>query len=122
LRQTLKLKVKLLVCGRKLAKQMPDSPLADATPDDVALEDGLLVRKQDTARAVSIVDAMRHGGVDRIEQENATTFPDDGSHAHNTHSAIFAEVKAETFGFKRASLGRQVKPEMPTMRASSPRR
>jgi len=79
----------------RLAKQMPNSPLADATPDDIALTDGLLVRKQDDARAVSIVDAMRHGGVDRIEQENATTFPDDGSHAHNTHSAIFAEVKVD---------------------------
>ena len=55
----------------------------------------MLVSRQDAARAVSIVDAMRHGGVDRIEQEKATSFPDDGSHAHNTHSAIFAEVKVD---------------------------
>jgi xanthine dehydrogenase YagR molybdenum-binding subunit len=33
--------------------------------------------------------------VDRIEQEKTTTFADDGSHAHNTHSAIFAEVKVD---------------------------
>ena len=78
-----------------LARQMQNSPLADTSPDDVALADGMLVSKQDTARAVSIVDAMRHGGVDRIEQEKATSFPDDGSHAHNTHSAIFAEVKVD---------------------------
>jgi xanthine dehydrogenase YagR molybdenum-binding subunit len=38
---------------------------------------------------------MRHGGMDRVEQEKSTTFPDDGSHAHNTHSAIFAEVKVD---------------------------
>ena len=38
---------------------------------------------------------MRHGGVDRIEQEKTTTFANDGSHAHNTHSAIFAEVKVD---------------------------
>jgi xanthine dehydrogenase YagR molybdenum-binding subunit len=38
---------------------------------------------------------MRHGGVDRIEQEKTTTFADDGSLAHNTHSAIFAEVKVD---------------------------
>ena len=38
---------------------------------------------------------MRHGGVDRIEQEKSTTFADDGSHAHNTHSAVFAEVKVD---------------------------
>ena len=71
----------------RLAKQMPNSPLADAAPDEVTLADGMLVSKQDAARAVSIVDAMRHGGVDRIEQEKTTSFPDDGSHAHNTHSA-----------------------------------
>ena len=79
----------------RLAKQMPNSPLADATPDEVALVDSKLVSKRDQSRAVSIVDAMRHGGVDRIEQEKSTSFPDDHSHAHNTHSAIFAEVKVD---------------------------
>jgi xanthine dehydrogenase YagR molybdenum-binding subunit len=79
----------------RLAKQMPNSPLADATPDGVALADGKLVSKRDASRAVSIADAMRQGGVDRIGQEKTTTFADDGSHAHNTHSAIFAEVKVD---------------------------
>ena len=78
-----------------LAKQMPNSPLADVAPEEVALADGKLVSQRDNARAVSITDAMRHGGVDRIEQEKITTFPDSGSHAHNTHSAIFAEVKVD---------------------------
>ena len=49
----------------------------------------------DASRAVSMTDAMRHGGVDRIEQEKTTTFDNDGSHAHNAHSAIFAEVKVD---------------------------
>ena len=79
----------------RLAKQMPNSRFADAALDEVALVDGKLVSKRDTGRAVSIADAMRHGGVDRIEQEKSTTFADDGSHAHNTHSAIFAEVKVD---------------------------
>ena len=79
----------------RLAKQMPNSPLADAAPGEVALADGKLVSKRDASRAVSIADAMRHGGVDRIEQEKTTTFADDGSHAHNTHSAVFAEVKVD---------------------------
>jgi xanthine dehydrogenase YagR molybdenum-binding subunit len=79
----------------RLAKRMPNSPLADAAPDDITLADGKLVSKQDASRAVPIVDAMRHGTVDRIEQEQATSFPDDGSRAHNTHSAIFAEVKVD---------------------------
>jgi xanthine dehydrogenase YagR molybdenum-binding subunit len=79
----------------RLAKQMPNSPLADATPDDVALADGKLVSKRDASHAVSITDAMRHAGAERIEQEKSTTFVDDGSYAHNTHSAIFAEVKVD---------------------------
>ena len=79
----------------RLAKQMPNSPLADAGPDEVALADGKLVSRLDVSRAVSIVDAMRHGAVDRIEQEKSTTFANDGSKAHNTHSAVFTEVKVD---------------------------
>jgi len=79
----------------RLAKQMPNSPLAEATPDEVGLADGKLVSERDASRSVSIADAMRHGIVDRIEQEKLTTFADDGSHAHNTHSAVFAEVKVD---------------------------
>jgi xanthine dehydrogenase YagR molybdenum-binding subunit len=79
----------------RLANQMPNSPLAGAGPDEVALADGKLVSKVDTSRAVSIVDVMRQGGVNRIEEEKLVTFADDGSKAHNTHSAIFAEVKVD---------------------------
>jgi xanthine dehydrogenase YagR molybdenum-binding subunit len=79
----------------RLAQQMPNSPLAGATVDEVTLADGKLVSKRNASRAVSIADAMRHGAVDRIEQEKTTTFADEGSHAHNTHSAIFAEVKVD---------------------------
>jgi xanthine dehydrogenase YagR molybdenum-binding subunit len=79
----------------RLAKKVPNSPLAGAALKDVALVDGKLVDKRDASRAVSIADAMRHGAVDRIEQEKPTSFPEDGSHAHNTHSAIFAEVKVD---------------------------
>jgi xanthine dehydrogenase YagR molybdenum-binding subunit len=78
-----------------LARQIPNSPLADAAPDEVSLAGGQLVSNRDSARAVAIAEVMRHGGVDRIEQEKTTTFPHDGSHAHNTHSAIFAEVKVD---------------------------
>ena len=79
----------------RLARQMPNSPLADSTPDEVALVDGKLVSKRDPARAVSIADAMRHGGIDRIEEEKSTIFANDGTHARNTHSAVFAEVKVD---------------------------
>jgi xanthine dehydrogenase YagR molybdenum-binding subunit len=38
---------------------------------------------------------MRHGAVDRIERESTASFKESKSHAHNTHSAIFAEVKVD---------------------------
>jgi xanthine dehydrogenase YagR molybdenum-binding subunit len=88
----------------RLAKQMPNSPLADAMPDDVTLADGNLVSRRDTSRAVPIAEAMRHARVDRIEQEKLTTFADNGGHAQNTHSAVFAEVKIdEQLGIIRAT-------------------
>jgi xanthine dehydrogenase YagR molybdenum-binding subunit len=79
----------------RLARQMPNSPLANAAPDEVALVDGKLVSKRDASRAVSIADAMREGGVGRIEQEKTTNPVDDHARAHNTHTAIFAEVKVD---------------------------
>jgi xanthine dehydrogenase YagR molybdenum-binding subunit len=78
-----------------LAKAMKGSPLADAKFEDVALADGKVVSKQDASRAVSIADAMRDAAVDRIEKEKINSFPDDSSHARNTHSAVFAEVKID---------------------------
>jgi xanthine dehydrogenase YagR molybdenum-binding subunit len=79
----------------RLAKKVPGSPLANATPDKVAFADGKLVSRQDASRAISIADVMRHGAVDRIEQEKSTNFANDGKHAHNTHSALFAEVRVD---------------------------
>jgi xanthine dehydrogenase YagR molybdenum-binding subunit len=79
----------------RLAKQLPNSPFAEAGADEVALADGKLVSKTDVSRAVSIAETMRYGAVDRIEQQKTTTFANDGSRAHNTHSAIFAEVKVD---------------------------
>jgi xanthine dehydrogenase YagR molybdenum-binding subunit len=78
-----------------LAGKMPDSPLKGAKLDDVMLVDGKLVSKQDATRAVSIADAMRHGGVERIEQEKSTSFKTLASYACNAHSAVFAEVKID---------------------------
>jgi xanthine dehydrogenase YagR molybdenum-binding subunit len=79
----------------RLAKGLPNSPLADAAPDEIALADGKLISKRDASRAVAMADVLRNSGVDRIEQEKTTTFQDAGTHAHNTHSAVFAEVKVD---------------------------
>src|SRR5262249_34299302 len=56
----------------RLAKQMPNSPLANMAPGEVALADGKLMSKADASRSVSITDVMGHGAVDRIEQEKTT--------------------------------------------------
>jgi xanthine dehydrogenase YagR molybdenum-binding subunit len=78
-----------------LAKAIKGSPLADAKPEDVVLADGKIVSKRDESRAVSIADAMRNGTIDRIEKEKTNSFPEDNSHARNTHSAVFVEVKVD---------------------------
>jgi len=78
-----------------LANKMPNSPLADVGLEDVKLADGKIVSQRDPNREVSIADAMRHGGVDRIEQEKATRFAKDETQAHNVHSAVFVEVKID---------------------------
>jgi xanthine dehydrogenase YagR molybdenum-binding subunit len=79
----------------RLAKQIPNSPLANASSDELTLVDGQLVSKHDGARVVSIADVMRHSGVERIEQEKMTTPAADNARAHNVHSAVFAEVKVD---------------------------
>jgi xanthine dehydrogenase YagR molybdenum-binding subunit len=79
----------------RLAKQVPSSPLANTAPGQVALADGKLVSKSDASRSVSIADAMRHSAVDRIEQEKTTNPSNDTARAHNTHAAVFAEVKVD---------------------------
>ena len=79
----------------RLAKQIPNSPLANIASEDVALVDGRLVSKRDASRRVSIADVMRQSAVDRIEQEKATNPSDDHSRANNTHAAHFVELKVD---------------------------
>jgi xanthine dehydrogenase YagR molybdenum-binding subunit len=79
----------------RMAKQMPDSPLASAGLDEVTLADGKLINRRDASRGVTIADAMRQGAVERIEQEKTTNPSEDDSHAKNTHAAHFVEVKID---------------------------
>jgi xanthine dehydrogenase YagR molybdenum-binding subunit len=78
----------------RLAKQIPNSPLANAELGEVELAAGKLMSKADPLRSVSIADAMRHGGLDRVERE-ITTNPGQDARAHNAHSAVFVEVKVD---------------------------
>jgi xanthine dehydrogenase YagR molybdenum-binding subunit len=79
----------------RLARQTPNSPLANAAPCDVALADGKLVSRRDASRAVSIADAMRYSAVEHIELEKATNPIHDATRANNTHAAVFAEVRVD---------------------------
>jgi xanthine dehydrogenase YagR molybdenum-binding subunit len=78
----------------RLAKQIPNSPLANSASGEVALVDGKVVSKGDPSHSVSIADAMRYGAVDRIEREVITN-PGQDARSHNAHSAVFAEVKVD---------------------------
>jgi xanthine dehydrogenase YagR molybdenum-binding subunit len=90
----------------RMAKHTPNSPLANAAPDEVALADGKLVNKRDTSHGVSIADAMRQGTVDRIVQEKTTNPINDRTRANNAHAAHFVEVKVdEQLGVIRVTRG-----------------
>jgi xanthine dehydrogenase YagR molybdenum-binding subunit len=78
-----------------LAKAVPGSPLADIPSADVILVDGTIAGNGEKSRVVSIADAMRHGKLERIEKQKLNQFAEDKSHARNTHSAVFAEVKVD---------------------------
>jgi xanthine dehydrogenase YagR molybdenum-binding subunit len=79
----------------QLAKKMPNSPLAASRLEDVTLLDGRIMEKNNGGGGVPVADVMRHGQLDRIEQETTNSFKEDKKHARNTHSAIFAEVKVD---------------------------
>lgn len=79
----------------RLAKAMPSSPLSDVDVADVTLVDGTIAGNGGQSRVVSIANAMRHGKLERIEKQRLNHFAEDNSHARNTHSAVFAEVKVD---------------------------
>src|SRR5205807_3542567 len=51
----------------RLSQQVPGSPFAGASLDDVAFADGKIRRKD--GREMLLADVMRNGKVDRIEKE-----------------------------------------------------
>jgi xanthine dehydrogenase YagR molybdenum-binding subunit len=79
----------------KMAQAMPNSALKGAQADDVVLTNSSIMSKKNPRSTVTVADAMRHAGIERVTQEKATKFKKEGKHAHNTHSAIFAEVKVD---------------------------
>jgi xanthine dehydrogenase YagR molybdenum-binding subunit len=79
----------------RLAQSGAGSPLASAAPRDVIVRAGTIARRSDPERAMTIAEAMRRGGVQRIEREASNTPGKEDTHARSTHSAIFAEVRVD---------------------------
>jgi xanthine dehydrogenase YagR molybdenum-binding subunit len=77
------------------AKKINGSPLAHENPEDVVLSDGSIMSRKNPSRTVRIVEAMREAGLDRIEKEKTHQFEQVKGYVHNTHSAVFAEVKID---------------------------
>ena len=79
------------------ARKMKGSPLANATIDQITFANGCIILTADPTRSVSLVEAMRAGGVERIEAEE-TASPSmltQMRYSAYTHSAIFVEVRVD---------------------------
>jgi xanthine dehydrogenase YagR molybdenum-binding subunit len=80
----------------ELARMMDGSPLAGSKPDDVAFVDGEIRLRNDSSRSVSLIEAMRSGGLGAIEEKaSAEHIPNEVQYSRYTHSAVFAEVKID---------------------------
>jgi xanthine dehydrogenase YagR molybdenum-binding subunit len=80
----------------ELARKVDNSPLAQATFEDVTLADGHIRLRSDPARAVSFTDAMRSAKLDVIEEEASTAASaKQEKYARNAHSAVFVEVHVD---------------------------
>jgi xanthine dehydrogenase YagR molybdenum-binding subunit len=81
----------------KYARQIEDSPLANASVEQVTFADGRIFMTNDPTAGVAYSEAMQAGGVDRIEEEeNASPgILTSLRHSGYSHSAVFVEVKVD---------------------------
>ncbi|MFO1124396.1 MAG: xanthine dehydrogenase family protein molybdopterin-binding subunit [Methylocystis sp.] len=79
----------------RLAKLMPGSPLADLAAEDVTLAKGMLTSRGDVSRSAAIADIMRHSAINGVTREKTYSPGYDSARAHNTHAAVFAEVRID---------------------------
>jgi len=81
----------------RMARAMENSPLANVDFDRVAFTGGRIEVAGDSTRSVSLVDALKAGGVDKVEATESAGPDKDFNDAYEayTHSAIFVEVKID---------------------------
>jgi len=80
-----------------LARDAKDSPLADATLNQVIFSDGSVSLNSDPSRSVSITTAMRQAQIGSI-QADAFVMPNvlkQNRYTRRSHSAVFAEVRVD---------------------------
>ncbi|MUG91231.1 molybdopterin-dependent oxidoreductase [Scytonema sp. UIC 10036] len=81
----------------KLTQKMDNSPLANASIEDLCFADKQIKLNHDPTQAVSITEVMRHGEVNSIEEEttNQPNSSKQNQYTRNCHSAVFCEVKVD---------------------------
>lgn len=79
-----------------LARKGENSPFIGAKLEDIVFADGQIRLQRDPSRALSLVDVLRNGGVNVME-EQATSVPDATQQRYTryAHSAVFVEVKVD---------------------------
>ena len=90
----------------RLRRKMTGSPLADATSSDVHFADGADPGRRDPTAIGCLVEAMRAGGVERIEARRrpSPSMLTQKKYSRYTHSAMFVEVRVdEDFGAIRVT-------------------
>ena len=80
----------------QLARKIDGSPLANTRLDNVRFVDGQIRSHNDPSRAVSLIEAMRHGGLSAIEEKaSAGPTPEQMQYSRFAHSAVFTEVRID---------------------------
>lgn len=79
-----------------LARKGENSPFIGAKLEDIVFADGHIRLQRDPSRALSLIDVLRNGGVNVME-EQATSVPDATQQRYTryAHSAVFVEVKVD---------------------------
>ena len=80
-----------------MALEVPHSPLRGASLDEVTFADGQVQLSTDPARAVRLVDALRHSG-ESVVEDTVTSIPNlikQHGYSLHTHSAVFVEVRVD---------------------------
>ena len=79
------------------ARKMNDSPLANVSLEQVVFAGGRIALASDPLRFVSLSDALRAGGVTRVEAEETSkpSLLTERRYAAYTHQAVFCEVRVD---------------------------